>query len=829
MTSVDTEFSPTPGRPASDPADPADPACLPEPASRADQSEPTRAAQERWRHETQAVLATLALTLLALTFVMQLWRASPGVPFTAEGDAAFVEMTVQNIIDTGWFQNAPRLGAPFRASLHDFPQGGDNLQFALIRGLAFFSSDAGTVTNAYFLLTFLLVALAGLFVLRWLGVSRPVSVVLSVLYAFLPYHFYRGEAHLFLSGYYAVPLGIALAVTATRGNPLFERRAEPAFLRYGRLRRRKARSGRTGLRAWATPRSFATLALAAVIGSSGSYYAAFTLVLLGAAGALHAVRGRALTPALPLVMAAAAIVGVLGLNLLPDAVHRMRHGANERVAQRDPAETDRYGLKLTSMLLPDPDHRVASLGALGARYRGTSDVPSEGGQSLGIIGAAGLLWLLTVGLTSVAGGRTLRNADGPHRTLSFLAIVTLLTGTIGGFSALVAIFLTPQFRSWNRVTVLLAFLSLAAIGLLIDRWWGGRAPTALGPAAAARIGPPVNGGPGLRRRRRGQVGRVAADGDAVRRAVRRRRAVGSAGLAALLLVGLFDQTGGAVPAYRANAAEHDSDRAFVRTIEARLPRGSMIYQLPYVSFPEAAPIHDTGSYDQVRGYLHSDHLRWSYGAVRGRDHGWQDALLGQPLDLVLRRLAAVGFAGLWIDRHGYLDNAVSLEQALSDRLAPPLVSGDGRLSFFSLVDFTAALRRDHPSSELDALTARTLSPVTTSPGDGLQRHREGGATHWFDGEASATLHVTNPSPAPRTATFEARLEAAGPGTVTITWPDHSVEQVPVTAGETPIQRQVVVPPGEHALRFTTDLPAFPAREATPNLRFRLLQPALYDR
>src|SRR2546430_743942 len=71
---------------------------------------------------------------------------------------------------------------------------------------------------------FLRVALSGLLVLRWLGVSRAVAAVLAVLYAFLPSHFFRGEVHLLLSGYYAVPLGVVLAVMATRGEALFGRR-----------------------------------------------------------------------------------------------------------------------------------------------------------------------------------------------------------------------------------------------------------------------------------------------------------------------------------------------------------------------------------------------------------------------------------------------------------------------------------------------------------------------------------------------------------------------------------------------------------------------------
>jgi hypothetical protein len=33
-------------------------------------------------------------------------------------------------------------------------------------------------------------------------------------------------------------------------------------------------------------------------------------------------------------------------------------------------------------------------------------------------------------------------------------------------------------------------------------------------------------------------------------------------------------------------------------------------------FHESAPVGDLPDYDLLRGYLHSDHLRWSYGDFR---------------------------------------------------------------------------------------------------------------------------------------------------------------------------------------------------------------------
>ena len=46
--------------------------------------------------------------------------------------------------------------------------------------------------------------------------------------------------------------------------------------------------------------------------------------------------------------------------------------------------------------------------------------------------------------------------------------------------------------------------------------------------------------------------------------------------------------------------------------------GAMVFQLPYRRFPETQPLARMADYDLMRGYLHSDDLRWSYGFMKGR-------------------------------------------------------------------------------------------------------------------------------------------------------------------------------------------------------------------
>src|SRR5205814_10536651 len=59
-----------------------------------------------------------------------------------------------------------------------------------------------------------------------------------------------------------------------------------------------------------------------------------------------------------------------------------------------------------------------------------------------------------------------------QRTLSLAALLTLaatLLATIGGLGSLFALLVSPQIRSYNRISIFIGFFALLAVVLLIDR------------------------------------------------------------------------------------------------------------------------------------------------------------------------------------------------------------------------------------------------------------------------------------------------------------------------------------------------------------------------
>ena len=111
-----------------------------------------------------------------------------------------------------------------------------------------------------------------------------------------------------------------------------------------------------------------------------------------------------------------------------------------------------------------------------------------------------------------------------------------------------------------------------------------------------------------------------------------------------------------------------SDGAFTLSLEAALPAGAMLFQLPVVDFPEGQRILGAGDYEHLRPYLHAKRLRFSYGSDKGRPQdAWQrrvESLEPAPMAEALERM---GFAGIVVNRKAYPDAAQELRDALAAR------------------------------------------------------------------------------------------------------------------------------------------------------------------
>jgi len=738
---------------------------------------PSIRSRPSWTPELRADLAWALATAVVATLVaivdLKLWRIDPHVPiFDITGDGAYYLATVKDVVENGWFWHNPDLAAPFGQTNFDFAAPfGDVAHFVIVKALGIVLGDPVVVFNAFFLICFPLIAAIAYAVLRDLGAGRAPALVAAVLFVFVPYHLARNETHLFLTSYYAIPLAVWLVVTLAEGRRLLDR----------------ARAARR--------RTLLVVGVCLVVGAASNYYAVFALLLLVTVVPVAALARRSRAIALQGAAVTALVAASFALWHSPAIIYPLVHGANEGVAKRQPSDSETFGLKLTYMVIPRPEHRIGFMAQRGKAYLANTTQRGEGfDPSLGIVATVGFAAALLVLLTTGLGGG---GAASPRRsqiaTAGAVALSSFLVGTVGGVSALIAFEISPQVRAWNRLSLVIAFAALLAIALLL---------TSLSERMRAR-------------------GRPAWALTAV--------------VALVGLAGLYDQTSPSdTPSYPAIKASWKVDADFVSAIEQRLPGEAKILQLPYMSYPENGQLNAISDYGLFKGYFHSDRLRWSYGAIEGRPTDW----LANHRALTPAQLAAAataaGFSGVYLDTYGYPGNGASETAAAIGQVAgadPPLVSADQRLQFFDLQPAARRLQSRTTGAAREQIAAALLHPALLGYGAGFHYPETDGATPFRWAGPDAKLTFDDPLRGTREMRFTAQLFAgtAQPSQVTLTLPGGTTKTLTVTQQGTPVSLPFSLAKGDASLRLQTEGPAAPnPGDDTRDRRLRVVDPRIED-
>jgi phosphoglycerol transferase len=688
-------------------------------------------------------IGTAAAVSIALAVTwLSLWKADLRVPFNYDGDALVVGMWIKAAIEHGLGATNPDLGAPGVLELHDFAQA-DTLHIVLVKMLSGLTRDWALVCNLYFLLGFPLITGTALAVLRHFRVRFGPALVVSLLYAFLPSRLIKGESHLFLGMFFQVPLGILVVLWVCHPQPPLVRDRERKPPRRWRLPGLDLRR----------PRSIAALALCLVVSLTGFYYAFFTGCLLIAGGIWASIERRTAANAVAGVALAGIIVLGLGAQALPSLVYQARHGPNPEVARRDPYESELYGMRIAQLVLPASGHRIAALRRLKARYDATAPLGGESSTtSLGAVGALGFLGLL--GVVALRPRRERRRQD-LVRPLAVLNLGALLIATLGGFGAVFAYLVTPQIRTYARMNVVVAFLALFAVALVLDRL-ARRFPRWARPMLALALG-----------------------------------------------LGMLDQvTPAMVRPYAQTKAAYAAHAQAIHRIQATAPPRAMIFQLPYLGFPETPGGHWRTDYESLRPYLHARGLRWSYPTMGGRSgDAWTRQVAAQPPARMVETLADAGFQGILIDRRGYAPGDTEVEAALGRLLeAPPLAGADGRYAYFSLDEFGRRAHQSLSPEERERRRELALHPVVIVWSQGFYGSEGAGAGvgswRWCPG--TCEMVIENAGRAARAVRIAATLAAgAPPAQLTIAGSLVSQEIALPDDRGTRVSWTVKVPPGRH--------------------------------
>jgi hypothetical protein len=599
--------------------------------------------------KTMAVYASLIIiSLLVLAFIMQLWRADIHVPFRYDGDANMTGEWVKSLIDNGWYFDNRYIGMPEGKNLRDWPMS-DNLHYALLKIISLFTNDYAVIINIFFILTFPLVVCASYYVFRKFSISPFLSFIGAFLFSFLQYHFYRNINHIFLSAYYMNPLMVMVIL----------------WLFSGRLNSAR----KEGAISWnietINPKFAGSIVICCLTAASGIYYAYFSCFFLLIAGGIRSFWQKSMRPAITagLLIGVVLISGIL--NITPSILYRLQQGGNPAASARVYHEAELYSLKISDLLLPVTGHRVAFLSKLRDQHEREISYlyrfyESNAGASLGIIGGAGFVFLLIFLLVYRKpddGNEPAGNVLLQH--LSILNVAALLLATTGGFNLFVSHFIRYKIRDYERISIFIAFFSIFAVMILIQKFYGKYIADKKAPLLRIRF---IN------------INSLLISFYLI--------------MIFILAAGLADQSG------KDSMIQYDSvkkkflhDKQFVMLIERALPPDSMVFQLPYVSYPETKFPFKMTDYDHFRCYLHSTKIRWSYGAMKGRPcDAWQKSVSSKPAAEFIREISDRGFKGIYIDRNGYEDNGERIIHEIRTILGvEPITSEDTKMIFFSLV------------------------------------------------------------------------------------------------------------------------------------------------
>lgn len=387
------------------------------------------------------------------------------------------------------------------------------------------------------------------------------------------------------------------------------------------------------------------------------------------------------------------------INCIPIVVSRIIYGKNNYVANRNPSEVETYALKISQLIMPIEGHRISLLANLAEKYSKYPLTNENAWSSLGLLMSIGFIFLL-IGLFLEF---DLKDKTSIYYSAVKFNAATLLLACVGGFSTFISFFFS-SIRAYNRICQYIAFFSLIAFLILLEV-----------------IENKIN-----------------------------KKAMMIALIIGLTCIGVFDQTSEeCIPKYDDIKARWDCDEDFISQIEAIEEPEAAIYEMPYMFYPEAGNINDMKDYDQLMGVLHSDSLKWSYGAFRGRESDlWYQQLQEYDLETQIKMLASQDFAGVCVFKSGMGDDFSDVMTGLKDILGvEPIISTDGNMYYFTFREYYS----DHEikKSEIDNIFCSYQDGFYTKEFDG-----EGNSWYWCKKKGTVVICNMNEETVPVKLSFD---------------------------------------------------------------------------
>lgn len=564
---------------------------------------------EKILREGGMILLVIAAIALSEYYFFQLWRLDWQVPMLYGGDGIYWVGQVQR----SYGDLTASLGWPFYQPPSPYEPNYDLIYDLFVAFVGLFTKDTSVVFNLYVLVIPFANALAGYAVFRMTGMRRWLAFAFGVTFGLCPYVQQRLAGHMMLAAVEFVPFSVLLCFWCAE---------DPTF-------------GRPGKGFLRNPRNWLALAFAWGIANNGAaYYPYFTCFFLCVTALCLILRDRRLSAGTPCFLT----IGEIVLWMIPDffpMVLGMIAGVGSTLTNgvyRSPIGADIYSLRISSLLLSPNGYGWDKLARWFQRYfhlLATDEGPMYNENAYGYLGIVGviaflaLLALLFRNHDWRAGREAVPRLSDRLWLLGRLNVAALLLASIASFGGLIGIFLR-FIRGYNRISPYIAFFALLAAGLWAE-WF--------------------------LRNHRG-----------------RGKALFTAVLAVVLAYSYWEQQGLFNPKYEEVQTTWYQDAAFMEEVEQAAGEDAVVFQLPYMKNFENGSLNNMWDYTLLRGPLHSDTLRFSYGAGYGTENDvWYKATSELEPDAMVAELRAQGMAGIYLNLDGY--PVEDQQQTLRDLIA----------------------------------------------------------------------------------------------------------------------------------------------------------------
>jgi phosphoglycerol transferase len=476
-----------------------------------------------------------------------------------------------------------------------------------------------------------------------------------------------------------------------------------------------------------------------IASSFGVYYALFGTIVIGIAGIAGALSHKNYSNFTLSIGAIAVItLGVIA-NVSPSLINNSIEGKNPAAVSRSIYGSEIYGFKIVQLLIPRPGHHFAPLSKKAEFYNSSTPLVNENmASSLGIIGSLGLLILAGVLIKSLSG----RSVDSRLCLLALIGITLILFGTIGGLGSVFSMLITASIRGWNRVSIFISYAAIAAFFIALQTF--------------------------IEQRHRFSNTKFVAPVIAF----------------ALIIFSIYDQTTWACKSCNlALQTSFKMEKGFIADLENTLPKGSAIYQLPYMYFPENPGLYRLPDYEHAIGFSNSKDLHWSYGGLKGRKgDNFFRALAKEPIKKQVEVIQNLGFNAIYIDKRGFADNGNAVLSELKNMIGNPIATRkDGEIVVFQVTPTNTSSLKDLTFDQIVEKSQFTIHGIQTqykaSLQDGIDFKKEGYPSflksvsgidaqenwgRWSNASLAQSVRLVFNEPLPKKFTIELKAIGYGP-------------------------------------------------------------------